>query len=513
MLLNEFLEHSAEIYPNKIAIICQDRQDTFSQIDNAANSLGNALIEIGLSRQDRAAIYLDNSVESVVSLFGILKAGGIFIIINSQVKEKKLEYILNDCQPRVLITDTAHLARVANIACPSLEAIILTDFERADSLNKRIDGPEILSYLTIMASYPTSRPVERCIDIDLASLIYTSGSTGNPKGTMLTHHNMTTAATSIVQYLENTSSDIILDCLPLSFDYGLYQILMSFKFGGTVVLEKSFVYIHQILDTIIKNRVTGWPLVPTMAAILLTLKNLDQYDFSHLRYITNTGQALLPSHINRLIRIFPKVRIYSMYGLTECKRVSYLPPEELEKRPSSVGKAIPNTEVYIIDEQGNEITNAGQIGELVVRGSHVMKGYWNLPEETAKVLHPGKYPGEKVLHTGDLFKKDEDGYLYFIGRKDNMFKSAGQLISPIEVENALCECEDVVEAVIAGVEDEILGQAIKAFVVLTDESQMTEKDIIQFCSERLESHMVPKYVVFKESLPKTSSGKIQRPED
>ena len=512
MLLNDFLERSAELSPNKIALIYEGRYLTFLKIDNAANSLGNALIAEGLQRQDRVAIYLGNSIESVVSLFGILKAGGIFLVINSQVKVKKLEYILNDCQARVLITDTGHLTKVSRIMtwCPNLELIILIDYDKANPLLDLSSRSKLLSYGTIMERYPTTRPSRRCLDIDLASLIYTSGTTGNPKGVMLTHLNMVSAANSIIQYLENTSSDIIIDVLPLSFDYGLYQVLMAFKFSGTVILERSFTYPYQIIDLVIKYKVTGWPLVPTIVAILLTLNKLDKYDFSHLRYITSTAQALPPHHITRLRQIFPRVKIYSMYGLTECKRVSYLPPEELDRIPSSVGKAIPNTEVYIVDEEGKEITEARKAGELVVRGSNIMRGYWNLPEETAKALRPGRYPGEKVLYTGDLFKKDEEGYLYFIGRKDNMFKTAGELVSPTEIENVLCECEDIVEAAIIGVDDEILGQTIKAFIVPKRDSQLTENDIIRFCSERLESFLVPQYVVFKRSLPKTSTGKVRK---
>lgn len=325
MLVNEFLEQSAKRLPNKVALVCQGKRLTFSEIDNSANSLANALISQGVERQDRVAIYLENSAESVVSIFCILKAGGIFVVINPQVKAKKLEYILNDCQ------------------------------------TPNSKPPEILSYTSLLNKYPANQPTKRCIDIDLASLIYTSGSTGNPKGVMLTHLNMVSAANSIIEYLGNTSDDIILDCLPLSFDYGLYQVLMAFKFGGRVVLERSFTYPYQIIDLIIKEKATGFPIVPTISAILLQLNNLNKYDFSSLRYITNTAQALPPKHIFRLREIFPQVKIYSMYGLTECKRVSYLPPEEIDKRPTSVGKAMPNTETYIVDGNGEKITQPGQI--------------------------------------------------------------------------------------------------------------------------------------------------------
>ena len=506
MLLHDSLEENAQTLGSKPALVFENSEVSYGQLDQTANSLANALIQRGLRRQDRVVVYLGNSVESVVSLYAILKAGGIFVIVNPQVKAAKLAYILNDCQARVVITDGPGLAALpGNRAdCPHLATVILTDIDRASPSGWR----ECLSYEEIVAGYPGTRPAQSCIDIDLASLIYTSGSTGEPKGVMLTHLNMLTAARSISQYLENKPADIIVDVLPLSFDYGLYQVLMSVLFGGTVVLERSFVYPGQILESIARHKATGFPLVPTVASLLLTLRNLDGHDYPDLRYITSTGQTLPPAHIARLRQVFPRARIYSMYGLTECKRVSFLPPEELDRRPSSVGKAIPNTEVYIVDEDGNEITGARMAGQLVVRGSHVMAGYWGLPEKTAACLRPGRYPGERVLYTGDTFEKDEDGFLYFLGRRDDMFKSSGQLVSPKEVENVLHECEGVVEAAVIGVEDGILGQAVVAFVVKTKASRLGEKDIIDFCSRRLEKHMVPKRVVFCESLPRTSTGKI-----
>jgi long-chain acyl-CoA synthetase len=364
----------------------------------------------------------------------------------------------------------------------------------------------------LIKEFPSTHLESSCIDADLASLIYTSGSSGNPKGVTLTHQNMVAAATSIIQYLENTDSDIILNSLPLAFDYGLYQILMAFKFGGTVVLEKAFVYPQEMINLINHENVTGWPIVPMIAAILSRFKNINKQSFSSLRYITSTGQALPLKHIDFLMKAFPGVKIYSMYGLTECKRVSYLPPEQLEKRPNSVGKAMPNIEVYIVGENGEAITESGRPGELVVRGSNVMKGYWNLPEETEKALRRGPYPGEKVLYTGDLFQQDEEGYLYFLGRKDDIIKTAGYMVSPREVENVLCEKEDVIEAAVIGVDDDILGKSVRAFVHVTDDSQSSTEDIIKYCAERLENFAVPKKVVLCGVLPRTVTGKINKRE-
>jgi long-chain acyl-CoA synthetase len=388
-----------------------------------------------------------------------------------------------------------------------LELIIPVNSGNLDAETRCTATARVLSYRDILKHSPQTAMVKRCIDVDLASLIYTSGSSGDPKGVMLSHLNMVSAANSIIDYLGNTGDDIIMNALPLSFDYGLYQVLMSFSFGGTVVLEKSFTYPQKIIEQVIAERVTGWPLMPTMIAILIRLKNLKKHDFSSLRYITSTGQTLPQAHLSMLRELFPKAKIYSMYGLTECKRVSYLEPEKLDQKPNSVGKAMPNVEAYIVDNDGKEITRAGEPGELVVRGSNVMQGYWNLPHETERVLRPGRYPGEKVLYTGDIFEKDEEGYLYFLGRKDDIIKTSGFLVSPREVENVLCQMADVIEAAVIGVDDEILGKAIKAFIHLRDDSDVSEDKIFKYCSEHLEQHAIPRYISFCKALPKTNTGK------
>ena len=505
MLLSNFLEKSAERLPDKEALIFNGKRLTYSEINNYANCLGNALLAAGLQKLERVAVYLENSVESVVSIFGILKSGGVFVLINPQVKTRKLQYILNDCQVKFLITNTKLLVNYTGNS-PNLNFLILTE----ETTKLEDNHLQAYSFWDLIQQSPSKRPDNPCIDIDLCSLIYTSGSTGNPKGVMLTHLNMVAAANSIIEYLENTPNDIIINCLPLSFDYGLYNLLMPFKFGGKVVLEKSF-NPFKVINLITQEKISGLPLIPTTTAMLLKLKNLDNYDFTSLRYITSTGQVLPSKHIVRLRELFPNAKIYSMYGLTECKRVAYLPPEELLKRPTSVGKAMPNTEAYIVDEDGNRITQPGKIGELMGRGANVMQGYWNLPEQTAKVLQLGKYPGEKILRTGDLFKMDQDNYLYFVGRKDEMIKTRGERVSPKEIVNILYELDDVIEAVVFGVDDEILGQAIKVSLVLEEGSKLTEKDIILHCSQRLEKSMIPKYVDICQELPKTLTGKLTKP--
>jgi long-chain acyl-CoA synthetase len=510
VLLHEFLEGSARRYPQKIALVHREERWTYRQIDEQANQLANLLRHQGIQRGDRVAIFLDNSIESVISLFGILKADAVFIMISSLMKPAKLGYILNNSRVKGIISDARKLASASEVlpSIQSLKTVICVGPE--GSLSSKFYAG-FISWKEIEALPPVSKvkTASSNIDLDLATIIYTSGSTGSPKGVMLTHLNMISAATSITTYLGNVPEDIILNCLPLSFDYGLYQVLMAFKFGGTVILEKSFTYPYDVIKKMVKERVTGFPGVPTIFAILLQMKDLRNFDLQSLRYITNTAAALPVSHIRQIRQAFPQATLYSMYGLTECKRVSYLPPEELDRRPDSVGRGMPNEEVWIVDEEGRRI-GPGVVGELVVRGSNVMRGYWEDPETTDKVLKPGPLPGEKVLYTGDLFRIDEDGFLYFVGRKDDMIKTRGERVSPKEVENVLYSLEGVAEAAVVPVPDEILGQAIKAFIVCRKGYALEERGLLSHCKKTLEEFAVPKSFEFRDSLPKNASGKIDK---
>ncbi|KMQ52064.1 Long-chain-fatty-acid--CoA ligase [Chitinispirillum alkaliphilum] len=524
MLLSDFLNASANLYPNKTAIVHNGRKVNYHQLNNMANNFAHYLIAAGLQKQDRVGIYLENSLEAVISIFGTLKASGVFVVINPQAKSKKVNYILNDCNILFLVTDKSLAGNYSEKGInpgENLLRIIITDYktlqpevsQETDTFFSETENTEILPFDHVVA--PQSKqgqPHNTSIDIDLASLTYTSGSTGEPKGVMLTHLNMVTAVKSITRYLQNTPEDVILNYLPLSFDYGLYQVLMAVSFGGTVVLEKSFVYPFKAIETIIKEKITGLPIVPAMASLILGMNNLSSYNLSSVRYITNTGQALAPSHISGLSKYFPRASVFSMYGLTECKRVSYLPPEEIGRRPLSVGKAMPNTEVWLVDDQGKKIEKAGVPGELVIRGAHVMKGYWNKPKETAQVLKPGIYPQEMILYSRDLFKMDQEGFLYFISRKDDVIKSGGERVSPKEIEDVIYECPGVTEAAVVGVPDKILGNGIKAFVVFEKGREISPDELKKFCSERLERSRVPGQIEIRNFLPKSNNGKIRKKE-
>jgi len=509
MLVRDFLEHSAQSAPGKVALVFQGERRTYGQIEAMANRLANALVDTGVQRGDRVGIFLGNCVEAVVSVFAVLKADAVFTIIGATTKEQKLAYMLDNCSAVALIS-SAQLWAVASAACrqvSSLRCVILAG--AGDGATPMAEVP-VLDWERVQCSCSDHLPSGKCIDIDLAALIYTSGSTGFPKGVMATHLNMVTASTSITTYLENTPDDVVMNVLPLSFDYGLYQVLMAFMVGATLVLERGFTYPQVVLNDMATERVTGLPGVPTVFAMLLQQKTFTEMAFPHLRYFTNTAAALPVEHIRRLREAFPHVAIYSMYGLTECKRVSYLPPAELDQRPASVGIAIPNTEVWIEGEDGQPV-GPNAVGELVVRGSHVARGYWGEPEETAKVFRPGRLPGEVVLHTGDLFWADQQGFLYFVARKDDMIKSRGEKVSPREVEDVLYRLDGVAEAAVVGVPDPVLGQAIKACIVLQEGRALSEQAVIAHCRRFLESFMVPSIVTFCAELPKTESGKVRRP--
>ena len=498
-LLHDHLFDAAARVPDKLALVCGDHRVTYRELAQRVTALANTLVGLGVERGDRVVVFADNTVETVVSFWGALAANAVVSIVNPLTKTDKLAYLLNDCRARVMISD-AHLARVFTpvlAQAPHLKAVIVSG-----------EHGEHVAWKDAIAK-PGALPARRCIDIDLASIIYTSGSTGEPKGVMLTHRNMLTACASISEYLRIADDEVILGVLPLAFDYGLYQMIMAFAAGARLVLERSFAFPPQVLKRVVEEKVTGFPGVPTIFAVLAGMTTLDQYDFSAIRYVTNTAAALPVKHITMLRGLFPQARVYSMYGLTECKRCTYLPPEDIDRKPESVGIAIPNTELWLVDENDNKL-GPNQVGQLVIRGATVMKGYWEKPESTAKKLRPGPLPGEQVLYTGDLCRLDDEGYLYFVGRMDDIIKSRGEKVAPKEVEAAIVNIPGVREAAVIGIPDELLGQAVKAFVVLDPGATLDAKTIQKGCQATLENFMVPKVIEIVDELPRTTTGKIKK---
>jgi amino acid adenylation domain-containing protein len=505
LLVDDLLRAAAERAPQAQALVCAGRRLSFGGLDEAVDRVACGLFAAGVRRGDRVAIHLENGVEAVLGIFGALRAGAVFVPINPTTKAEKLGYILSDCEPVVLVSDrrTAQVAGDARARVANPPVLLLAGGVPSAAAGSEPES----SFDAFLEGAPGPFGSGSRIDLDLAALIYTSGSTGQPKGVMLTHANILAATASINSYLGNTPDDVILDVLPLSFDYGLYQLFLALHSGASVVLERSFGYPALMFDVLPRERVTALPIVPMLAA-LLCRHDLSAWDLSSLRYITNTGAVLPPAHIATLRARLPHVRIYSMYGLTECKRVSYLDPQEIDSRPASVGKPMENVEVYVVDGEGTLCEHG--TGELVVRGANVMQGYWRAPEETQRALRPGLLPGERVLYTGDIFRVDEQGFMYFQHRLDDIIKSRGQKVSPREVENVLHAASGVVEALVVGVPDAVTGEAVKGYVTLAPGAAVSEQDLLLHCSKYLEDFMVPRSIEIVAELPHNQSGKLSR---
>ena len=506
MLVHHLLEESARRCPDRAALVCGERRRSYAELNSEADALAGALSARRIGRGDRVALYIDNTAEAVTGIFGALKAGATFSLLNPSTKLNKLLTILNNFRATALIVDQPRAALVNAIlsSVPSLRYVVAV----ASAIPAELQTDSRVQRWSDAMAARIPHPYIAISKDDLAMVIYTSGSTGVAKGVMAAHANVMAATTSINAYLRNTQDDTIINVLPLSFDYGLYQLFLAFQVGACVILERSFAYPAHVLQRIRQEGVTGFPVVPTILSLLLHGQR-DALDLPSLRYITNTGAALPAAHIARIRELLPHVQLFSMYGLTECKRVSYLPPHELDRRPTSIGLPIPNTEVFIVDAEGQRVAD-GEVGELVVRGPHVMRGYWADPQETAKRFRPGPMPGETVLYTGDLVRRDSDGFLYFVGRMDDIIKSRGEKVSPKEVEAVVYGLDGVVDAAVIGVPDDVLGSAIALFVSLAPGSTLTPRQIQAHCQKQLENFMVPKVIEVWPSLPKSPQGKLDK---
>jgi long-chain acyl-CoA synthetase len=509
--LQDFLDRRAETTPARTALIHENQRASYARLQRMAHHVAIRLIDLGVRPGDRVTVLLDNSLATVAALYGILKAGGIFVLAHGGTKAPRLHYMLGDSGSVVLITSHHKQQRViaaASGAC-ELKHIVWIDGAPPHAVTAPATSHDGQGWLEDVSDEPSMPPVPNGSPDDIAALIYTSGSTGSPKAIMCPHRSMIAASTSIIQYLENDANDIILNVLPLAFDYGLYQVLMSVMFGGTVILETSFLYPVRMLEIIEREHVTGLPVMPTILATLLEQESLDQRNLSSLRYITNTGAALPESLIRRFRRKFPEIRFYSMFGLSECKRVSYLHPDHIDHRPGSVGRPMPGCQIVIADDQGFPVP-PGEIGHLLVRGPHVMAGYWRDPELTAAVFRRDPAGSGVTLHTGDRFYYDRDGFMYFAGRGDDLLKVRGERVSPLEIERALLDCPGVREAAVIGLPDEIDGSLLVAHLALDSDVNLSDQDIRRHCADRLETHMQPARLHFHDALPRSENGKIDK---
>jgi long-chain acyl-CoA synthetase len=508
-LLHDSLLAAAHDVPGKPALITENGTLTYAELFESVRRCAGVLVRFGLGRGDRVIIYADNTAECVISIWATLWAGGVFVVVNPQTKTDKLRYIIEKSGARILVTDEHLWPQFAPLLSEPdiLDRVMCRG--AAGRPRSELTKLEVEDYWrTLENQSPLDGPIFN-IPLDVAALIFTSGSTGTPKGVTMTHQSMVFARNSITEYLRLSEQDRLINVLPLAFDYGLYQLLMAVGLGATLVLARSFAYPGKVMDQIRQHEVTVFPGVPTIYSHLLSMHQKVPFCFPSVRRVTNTAAALPPDYLPSLRTIFPNALIFAMYGLTECKRVSYLEPELIETKRGSVGKPIPGTEMFLLSPEGKRV-GPGEPGILHVRGPHVMLGYWNDPEMTAKMLKPGNLPGERVLCAQDWFIMDEDGFFYFQGRNDDIIKSGGEKISPVEVENVLHGLKGIKEAAVIGIPEEALGQAVKAFVVLEDGVELSPKEILRHCFARLENFMVPRTVEFLRELPKTDNGKIKK---
>ena len=500
-LVQESLLLSAETTPGKDAIVDEFGRRTYAQLADEALRLARLLQDEGLEPGDRVAIQLDNTGRCAAAIFGTLLAGGVFMVVNPQTRAAKMALMLADSEASFVLTE-GHAAAVAADAVEQSSSRAHV-FSTA-SATGRTPFTDLESALAATDPSP-SRP--QTTSADLAGLIYTSGTTGRPKGVMLSHQALVFVVGSIAEYLRLDADDRILSVLSLAFTYGLSQLLLTTHLGATLLLERSFAFPARTLQRMRSERATVFPAVPTVYATLIGMEHAAPYE--SVRCLTNAAAGLPPSFHDGIRRIFPEARLYRMYGLTECVRVCYLEPDLVETRPTSVGRAIPGTEAFVLDESGNPV-QPGATGVLHVRGPHLMMGYWRDGDSTEHMLKAGPSPDERTLCTHDNFTVDDDGLLYFVGRTDDIIKTRGEKVSTIEVENVLHAIEGVRQAAVVGVPDERLGQAVWAYVVLADGAVLTEFDILRVVRSKLENFMVPTQLVILDELPHTESGKVQK---
>jgi acyl-CoA ligase (AMP-forming) (exosortase A-associated) len=512
-LLHELPRCGARRDETESALTHLDRTVSYEELLVTIERVATGLVDLGVGRGERVAIFLDKRLETVASAFGAANAGTVFVPVNPLLKPDQVAHILRDCNVRVLITSGARLEAIAHVLhdCPDLRHVV-----SIDDAHEGNDVAGVVPWTSLVSREHSRR--HRVIDTDMVAILYTSGSTGPPKGVVLSHRNMVAGAQSVAGYLENRASDVILSALPLSFDAGFSQLTTAFLAGARVVLL-NYLLPQDVVNAIRREHVTGLTAVPPL---WIQLANFDfaSEAVASLRYAANTGGHMPLETLRTLRARLPRTRFYLMYGLTEAFRSTYLPPSEVDRRPGSIGKAIPNAEILVLRPDGTPCA-PDEPGELVHRGALVAMGYWNDPIKTAERYKPlpvgvgGREGGmmlpEIAVFSGDTVKMDEEGFLYFIGRDDEMIKTSGYRVSPTEVEEAVYATNLVEEAAAIGTEHAALGKTI-AVIVTPVAGSIVDVDVLMAeLRKRLPAYMVPTNIVVDDGpLPRNPNGKIDR---
>ncbi|MCK9259296.1 MAG: acyl-CoA ligase (AMP-forming), exosortase A system-associated [Azoarcus sp.] len=513
--LHQLVLASAHRTPDAPALTHATDTVNYGDLSARISAFGHGLIALGLARSERVAIYLDKCIETVVATFGISSSGGAFVPVNPVLKPSQVGYILKDCNVRILLTSPERFIAIRDSLsiCHDLRHVILTS-DPAEL--PTLPGASIHRWSDILTARPAAG--HRIIDSDMAAILYTSGSTGQPKGVVLSHRNMVMGAKSVAEYLENSPDDTLLAALPLSFDAGFSQLTTAFHAGARVVLL-NYLMPRDVLRAVEREKVTGLTAVPPLW-IQLSQQQWPESVSDHLRYIANTGGRMPLETLTKLRSALPRTKPFLMYGLTEAFRATYLPPNEVDRRPDSIGKAIPNAEVLVLRENGTECA-VNEPGELVQRGALVGMGYWNDPEKTAERYKPlpagvaGREPGlvtpELAVFSGDNVRRDEEGFLYFIGRRDEMIKTSGYRVSPTEIEEILYATQMVGECAAFGIPHDTLGQVIAIIVTAPPGSAVDAAALLAECRNRMPAYMVPSRIEVRDlPLPRNPNGKIDR---
>lgn len=514
--VHELIRDSAQRSPSAIALQIKNNQISYAELNEKIIKVAHAYTSLAIMQGDRIGIYLAKNQENVQSMFACSLLGAVFVPINPVLKAQQVHYIANNCQIKLLITNRARLTALIPLLdkFSALSTIIVIDANEQE-IEKLIDTKKlnILSWPSFINQTDVTNLIEHSITSNnLAAILYTSGSTGQPKGIMLSHNNIVLGAISVSQYLQQNAHDNILVVLPLSFDYGLNQLTSCFLVGAKCVLL-DYLLANDVIKAISQHKITGLAAVPPLW-IQLTKASWPNNGLHSIRYFTNSGGVLPLKTLQVLRQFMPQAKPYLMYGLTEAFRSSFLSPTEIDNRPNSMGKAIPNAEILVLREDGSSCDD-GEVGELVHIGPLVSLGYWK--NETATTERFKVTPKQAInaqntslaVFSGDYVKRDTDGFLYFVSRKDSMIKTSGYRVSPTELESVLLQCSQVDEVAIITSPSKELGQAIIALIVTSNDNKDSSKiSIMKHCQLNLPNYMIPKKIIFLTELPRNTNGKV-----
>jgi amino acid adenylation domain-containing protein len=517
-LLHELLSESAARHPDNEAIHFKGQRITYAELEKETNKLAHQLLAVGITKGARVGIHMNRSISSIVAACGVLKAGGAYVPIDPMSPSERINYLINQCEIKTLLTLHERLKNLRQGLSENspLKTIIVMD--GLETSPQPVASARIIDWRDIRDDLEEGAPGVNILDSDLAYILFTSGSTGSPKGVMITHLNSLTFVNSAYEFFKIKKEDKLSNVCPLHFDMCVFDIFVALRAGACIVIvpETTSIFPLKLAETIAKNKISIWNSVPSALSLLANFTNLDNYDFSSLRLILFAGEIFPLKYLRRLQQSIPRARFCNMYGQTEANSSTYfwadhLPPEASGILP--IGRSLPNFEVFALDDEGKQINKPGQEGELYVRASSVALGYWADHEKTEQsfVRNPLRPElNERVYKTGDLVRLDDSRNYVFLGRKDHMIKSRGYRIEIGEIESVLCNHPEVKNAVVIPIPDDLIGNRISVIVVPSTPNRITKSDILKHCSARLPKYMVPEIVEFCDSLPATSSGKVDR---